>query len=396
MLLACFDFRNTNPDYGSGTFKYQGLADIAKNLGHDCESVSYDGSGESLQKALDKAKMLIEDASAFYLPPNDRIVGTPEFRCGIQKRVEQGARVLAHPQYSEEQLEKWNSFLAPYELLVTRTRIFNKSNAAKDVVITRSPHAFRDAHLFQDVEEVVLGQPIAISCYGKALPLLVFTDDQMPVDSRTDFWPIPENRPKDAEVLPPEWNAREIACMAIWRGDGRGAVLVSKGPGFHDPRIQDNLRLATNIVSFLFESNPISPEQLIWRIEQNLFHFVHHVLKGTGADWWVTRVPLKIREKCENRKKNQKSKDSVEGHLDFIDLKSIMEQEWPLFEPHLAGEGGKKSLGLVGKLNDLRQFVAHPIKKIIASHRFSAEDVAFLTSYDALALKLYRRVKDVN
>jgi hypothetical protein len=78
-------------------------------------------------------------------------------------------------------------------------------------------------------------------------------------------------------------------------------------------------------------------------------------------------------------------------------MKSVMAKNWLLFEPHLRAvgrQGGKeKSLEWMDKLNELRRFVGHPLKKHIAGYTFSAEESRLLAECDDLTLRLRRRVK---
>jgi hypothetical protein len=249
MLIACLDFRNTS--YG-GRFRYQGFSSIAQELGHQVKPISHDGSPDGVLRAYDEAGKLIQDASAFFIPNslifNCMVRDHPAHPIQIRKRVESGARMLVTPYFGQPAMESWNGFLAPFDLLVTTTRIhptiFNPAGVApKDVAIKRCAHSFRDARLFQGVNEVVLHQPVAIWYGGESLPILLATENEMPIDGEKDELPIPETCIDPSEVLPDEWNARELACMAVWCGENDGAVLASMGPGFYDPGIEPNCAL---------------------------------------------------------------------------------------------------------------------------------------------------------
>jgi hypothetical protein len=54
MLLACLGFHNSS--YGAS--KFQGFMSIARQLGHQVETVSHDGSLEGYRKAYDQASIL--------------------------------------------------------------------------------------------------------------------------------------------------------------------------------------------------------------------------------------------------------------------------------------------------------------------------------------------------
>ncbi len=380
MLLACLDFQNTN----HGKFKYQGFSEIAKELDVQVESISYDGSMEGAQQAWDKATRLINEASAFFVP-NSRILHSAIHPKQIRDRIAQGARFFVTPWINDDERDRWNGFLARYELTVTTIRIHSGkplAGAGGYITIKRDANSFRDPLLFQSVDEVVLSQPVAMWYGGESLPVLIANDAELAIDAEKD--------------LPTDWNARELACMAIWRGE-LGAVLASRGPVFYDPFPQQNQRLATNVIRFLCESRTVSPEERCRRIEENLCDFVLGVAKATGGDWWTERVPLTIRQKCAERHEEEKCRLPKEAYLDLIDLKTIMEKQWKLFEQHLRAEGcegGKeKSLAWLDRLNEMRRLVGHPLKKHIAGYKFSTDEIGFLANCDDLVRRLFRRVK---
>jgi len=402
MLLACLDFKDTN----RGPFKFRGLSEIAGKVGHQVESVSYDGSSEGFIKACDKAAGLIEQSSAFFLP-NSRIFSIEDLDHAaharrIRRRIKDGARLLVTPFINK--LDNWNAFLAPYDLLVTTLRIYRREGKTLfgrdgEITIARSAHSFRDAHLFRGVHQVVLRQPVAIWYGGESLPLLMATETELPIDATTDFLPVPEP-PSDPQIrFPPEWNARELACMAVWYGEKGGAVLASVGPVLSDPFIDQNQVLAANIIAFLAENSkpPMSAVDICHNIEICLVDFVLGVLRSTGDNWWTERIQFQIREKCAVRHEEEKCHYPKEAYLDLIDLKTIINKEWVMFESHLRAvgcEGGKeKSLAWLDRLNEIRRMVGHPLKKHVAGYNFSKEEMRFLTECNDLVVKLRKRIK---
>ncbi len=67
------------------------------------------------------------------------------------------------------------------------------------------------------------------------------------------------------------------------------------------------------------------------------------LLEVFGEEWWSKGVPETVRQKAENRKKEEeknrwhgaRSSESLIKYTEFGDLPSIMNKNWPLFEPHL-------------------------------------------------------------
>jgi hypothetical protein len=404
MLLASLDFR-------AGPSKYVDLFRIAKDAGHDVESITHDDSDSSFLAAYQRAREVIKEASAFVIPRSAMVSNVlvhtdgdhPSLAASVQARIKDGARVLCTPWIDEPAFDRWNGFLAPYDLTVSTLRIRNRegdtlacASPETAVTIQRSAHSFRDAALFRGVDQVILKQPVAIWYGGESLPILLATDAHLPIDARTDFLPISEQRTDTP--FPPEWNARELACMAIWYGENDGAVMASIGPDLTNVTSEGNRQLAVNVLRWLCGTEaPLRAEMHCHRIEVNLVDFVLGAVKNTGDNWWIERIPLTIRQECAKRHEEEKCRWPKEAYLDLIDLKTIMSKEWKLFESHLraAGcEGGKdRCLAWLDRLNEIRRMVGHPLKKHVAGHSFSDEEQAFLKGCDDLVRKLVRRVK---
>src|SRR5688572_28827748 len=237
---------------------------MAGKLGHEVQSISYEVSPAGYSKTYHAAREIINEATAFFVPTltviaHLTIIDQPNLASLIQDRVRDGARLFVQPWNGNDHIiEKWNGFLARYDLTVTTLKICEREGNSIDcgpserLVIRRNAHSFREPMLFQGVEQVVLEQPVAIHYGGESLPVLCATDAELPIDRTTDLLPIPESRWKgwmDGDPLPPEWNARELACMAVWHGNNGGAVMPSIGPALYDRgrMIEENAQLAANI-----------------------------------------------------------------------------------------------------------------------------------------------------
>jgi hypothetical protein len=97
------------------------------------------------------------------------------------------------------------------------------------------------------------------------------------------------------------------------------------------------------------------------------------------------------KEKCRRPK---------EAYLYLIDLKVIMEKQWKHFDAHFAAVGHRggrdKSLSWVGRLNELRNMLAHPAKMHLSSDHFSKEDKEFLIECDELIRRLLREISPID
>jgi hypothetical protein len=412
VLLGCLDFEHP------GGAVFYGFCKMARALGHDVELISYDGTPQGFLTAYNRCQELVDEATALFVPRSTAIYGfadenRPTLADRIRVRVKNGARLFVQP--TVDALDKWNSFLAPYDLAVlSALKICGRVGTTLDcapngkVTIRRSPDSFRDPSLFQGVELVSLDQACAIWYFGDSMPVLLASDSALPVDANTDFLPRPE--PKNAgaarlalrmaagDQLPPEWNARELACMAVSYGEDRGAVLASIGLGLYDPVIEENRRLAANLIEWLFaHQKPLSPEERCRRVEVNLADFVLGVVRRAGDEWWTRRIPLPIRQKCAERQEEEACRWPKEAYFDLIDFKTIIGKEWMLFEPHLRAvglQGGKeKSLSWLDRLNELRRMVGHPLKKHVAGYSFSDDERELLRYCDELTRRLVRSIE---
>jgi hypothetical protein len=365
--------------------------------------------------AYEKARQVINSATALFVPNGTAVFGFGDERkptpaCLIRDRVKAGARLLVEPRIvnADRAVDQWNGFLAPYDMAVSTWRICSREGntldcaATNKLSIVRSAQSFRNPELFQGVDQVRLDSPFAMWYFRDSLPVLLATVRELPIDAATDFLPRPEPKPV-GDALPSEWNARELSCMLVWHGQDRGAVMASTGPVLHDPGIQENRRLAKNLVEWLFAyQSPLSCEERWRRIEVNLVDFVLGVVKVADKEWW-TRIPLQIRQKCAQRQEEENCYFPKEAYFDVIDFKTIMSKEWDLFKEHLRAVGcevdrGKdKSLSWLDRLNEeIRRLVGHPSKKHVAGYEFSTEEREFLRHCDELVRKLVKRIDRPN
>jgi hypothetical protein len=370
-------------------FWYERFSALARDMGAEVRVVRQSSDGvEATRSAWTQLKGVLTQADAFFLP-DDTLLMVDECAHLLHERVRSGARLLVR--LNENCLRLQNTFLAKYDLTGTSVRI--RSPITPLVRLKRSPDHFRDVRLFVGVDEVQIQHPNAIWYGGESLPVLVADDRYLAIDGETD--------------LPGDWNARELACAAAWHGGHRAGVLAISGgyfedpfdgaTGIHWPGINLNQQLARNVLEYLAEGRPCdTPEDRCKRIEINLVDFVFGVLKGRGSDWWTTLVPEKVRQKCEERRGQERGRFPVEAYCDLIDLKTVMEKNWQLYRPLfqlVQGGGGKDaSLHWLTQLNELRRLVGHPLKKHVTGYVFTEEDQALLREGDALIKRLVKAV----
>lgn len=252
-------------------------------------------------KGLEHVRHLLETADAFFVIQNGPFITCPDLAEMLHQRVKAGSRLIVQPNVwiargsgantTYPDRDWWNAFLAPYDLSATTLRIaFN--DQTDNVPIKRDADSFRDPAIFAGVNEVLVEDPGAIWYGGESLPVLIATDKHLAVEFSTD--------------TVADWNGRELACMAVWHGPNREAVLFCAGSFFHDQYrgyhgrtvhgIDVNTQLARNVLKFLAEGKSrITPEDMCQRIEINLVDFVFDVVKASGDNWWVSHIPANIR-----------------------------------------------------------------------------------------------------
>ena len=107
-----------------------------------------------------------------------------------------------------------------------------------------------------------------------------------------------------------------------------------------------------------------------------------------AESWWYSGVPQQIRKKAAERLEEDKGKGNRENYLDLIDLRTIVLNNWNLFQDTVGfGRSGNKEVKTdwMHKLNEARKIVMHGTKQ----QTVSFEQLAQLREYDeALTEKL--------
>jgi hypothetical protein len=107
---------------------------------------------------------------------------------------------------------------------------------------------------------------------------------------------------------------------------------------------------------------------LICRIE-----LVHHLIKQTletaYADrWWREGIQEQTRKNCQSRKEEDKTPlDGPYRYTTFIELKSVIENDWRLFSvalPKALAADKANTLQMHQRMNSIPNHVMHPVKEI--------------------------------
>jgi HEPN superfamily Swt1-like protein len=118
---------------------------------------------------------------------------------------------------------------------------------------------------------------------------------------------------------------------------------------------------------------------LICKIEVGLHRMVRETLQARyGEDWWREGVPETIRISCQSLRERDKAPiDDPYQYTTFIDLKSIIENNWSIFSialPKALAADKPQLLQKLQRLNTIRNQVMHPVKELgeyEGNHRFA-------------------------
>jgi hypothetical protein len=223
---------------------------------------------------------------------------------------------------------------------------------------------------------------------------------QMPIEwEYNDNWD-PEADPQGEGYGPDDaWvcktNPRYIVILSL---EEKWHLMDNEtGELLHASKRADDCKAFAEI---LMETNAPSPEELCRFAEIQLVDFVLDVIKRPEGDWWGDRIPTTIRQECAKRQEEEGCRYPKHAYFDLIDLKTIMGKNWPLFEPHFKAvglEGGKeRSLAWIDGLNQIRRLVGHPLKRHVAGHLFSMDEIQSLADSYRLTFALWRREKGLD
>jgi hypothetical protein len=214
-----------------------------------------------------------------------------------------------------------------------------------------------------------------------------------------------------AAGFPEHWTSPAATCIAHGQRDtDRGSVLVISGAVLRDPctdgtgapfaGIHANGQLAQNVLAWLTRSrasandNPVTAFILIDRIERRLVQYVERKLHGAFTRWWEDGIPEPVRIKCATRCETQCNCLPKEAYLDLIDMRSVLDHNWSLFDPDLRSVGWvggrRKALHWLVTLGKLRNVVMHPVRRMHDDDDLDDSALAFLRETDSRVFQLSR------
>jgi len=122
-------------------------------------------------------------------------------------------------------------------------------------------------------------------------------------------------------------------------------------------------------------------QRLCTDLEGRLFSsIVGRMKQEYGEEGWWREIPLNVRKDAAARREEESEDHPPETFLHLIDLRTIIESKWPLFQQTYAvGTGSKaeKTKWLV-QLNEIRRKADH-----VGGVRLKPEDVELLKDIDA-------------
>ena len=105
-------------------------------------------------------------------------------------------------------------------------------------------------------------------------------------------------------------------------------------------------------------------------LEKSLHSLIEGILRREygqeEGEWWRRGIPEKVRIECvERRERAVDPSDGPYCYTDFIHLKLILEDGWPLFSKYLPKDAANDKRALVKELidaNAIRNKVMHPVR----------------------------------
>lgn len=125
-----------------------------------------------------------------------------------------------------------------------------------------------------------------------------------------------------------------------------------------------------------------SPKQLLDNIELMLHrHIKFRLAQEYKENWWRKGVPQETRVECSTRFERSEDGGEPFDYTYFIDLKAILEKQWPLFANDFGGlkterPNKKDFLSHLVALNDMRNRYAHPTRSPKPGTQKYEEDLA--------------------
>jgi len=128
-----------------------------------------------------------------------------------------------------------------------------------------------------------------------------------------------------------------------------------------------------------------TPLSLIHDIEVLLHGHIKHRLQAQFCDhddaWWVEGVPLPIRQECAVRREADPARSEPYAYTYLIDLKSILERNWSLFESDFlrvrkSVSSKREFIDQLVRLNDARNRYSHPVRAPQSDSKAFADDLS--------------------
>lgn len=123
----------------------------------------------------------------------------------------------------------------------------------------------------------------------------------------------------------------------------------------------------------------------ILKLERRSHRFIRQILENEygkdESEWWAKGVPAQIRIECAKRREDDPLREELYSYTDLIDLKTIFDKNWRVFEPQfkLVGESfntKKELLDAIAHSNEIRKRVMHPTRMVVDN-----DEIVFLEQF---------------
>jgi hypothetical protein len=104
--------------------------------------------------------------------------------------------------------------------------------------------------------------------------------------------------------------------------------------------------------------------------------------------WWFDGIPEAIRVECAQRRERDRARQEAFNYTYLIDLKTVIEKNWPIFEPDFAkiralASSKKGFLDQITRLNEVRNRHSHPPRSPKPDSKVAVEDHDYVSKMAA-------------
>jgi hypothetical protein len=127
-------------------------------------------------------------------------------------------------------------------------------------------------------------------------------------------------------------------------------------------------------------------QQIERQLHSHIKRRLQELYSSKDETWWVEGIPLSIRQECAQRREGDKVRDELFSYTYLLDLKTIIDKNWSVFEPDFARirsvvNSKKEFLDQVALLNEIRNVYYHPVRTLDSDSKSSRDSRDFVSDF---------------